>query len=71
MSSWFEWDAEKDRINREKHGISFEEARVISSRLPTASDKRQDYGEKRFISCNPVSRSSSSWFTPAVMGEPG
>ncbi len=46
MSSQFEWDAEKDRINREKHGISFEEARVIfSSRLLTAPDKRQDYGE--------------------------
>lgn len=57
MSSQFEWDAEKDRINREKHGISFEEASVIfSDPLLTAPDKRQDYGEKRFISYGQPSR---------------
>ena len=26
----FEWDEEKDRINREKHGISFETASYVS-----------------------------------------
>jgi len=25
----FEWDEEKDRINREKHGISFETASYV------------------------------------------
>ena len=25
----FEWDEEKDRINREKHGISFEKASYV------------------------------------------
>jgi len=25
----FEWDAEKDRENRRKHGVSFEEARTV------------------------------------------
>ena len=25
----FEWDAEKDRENRRKHGVSFEEARSV------------------------------------------
>ena len=25
----FEWDAEKNRINREKHGVTFEEAQTV------------------------------------------
>lgn len=29
MSLSFEWDEEKDRINREKHGISFETAAYV------------------------------------------
>ena len=29
MPSQFEWDEEKDRSNRAKHGIGFEEAKVI------------------------------------------
>lgn len=58
MSSQFEWDAEKDRTNREKHGISFEEASAIfSGLLLTAPDERQDYGEKRFISYGQLSES--------------
>ena len=71
MSSQFEWDAEKDRINREKHGISFEEASVIfSGLLLTAPDKRQDYGEASSAMGNSVSRSLLPWFTPAVVAEP-
>lgn len=58
MSSQFEWDAEKGRTNREKHGISFEEAKVIfSGLLLTAPDKRQDYGEQRLISYGQLSES--------------
>ena len=47
----FEWDEEKDRANRTKHGISFEEAKAIfDGPVFTAPDERQDYGEERFIS---------------------
>ena len=35
MPSQFEWDDEKDRSNRAKHGIGFEEAKVIF-RQPSA-----------------------------------
>ena len=47
----FEWDDEKARHNREKHGISFEEAKAVF-RDPFALeflDTRFDYGEERFI----------------------
>ena len=55
MPSQFEWDEEKDRSNRAKHGIGFEEAKVIfASPVLTAPDDRQDYGEERFISYGPL-----------------
>lgn len=47
----FEWDDEKDRRNRAKHGLSFEEAKAVF-RDPFALeliDTRFDYGEERFI----------------------
>jgi len=47
----FEWDNEKARINLAKHGISFEDARIVfydPERL-TLADMRFDYGEERFI----------------------
>jgi uncharacterized DUF497 family protein len=51
MPSQFGWDEEKDRANRAKHGIRFEEAKVIfASPVLTAPDDRQDYSEERFIS---------------------
>ena len=51
MPSQFEWDEGKDRANRAKYGIRFEEAEIIfSSPVLTAPDDRQDYGEERFIS---------------------
>lgn len=51
MQSQFAWDEEKDRANRAKHGISFEEAKVIfASPVLTAPDDRRDYGAERFIS---------------------
>ena len=50
-----ELDSNKDRINREKHGISlaaaaemdFETARIIR-------DERRDYGEARFWAVGPI-----------------
>lgn len=50
MHTWFEWDQEKDRINRRKHGISFEEATAIfDGPVLTNPDEREDYGEERLI----------------------
>ena len=47
----FEWDEEKNRANRTKDGISFEEAKAIfDGPVFTAPDDREDYGEERLIS---------------------
>ena len=48
----FEWDQAKDRRNRAKHGVSFDEARaVFSDRLVwEAFDDRFDYREERVLS---------------------
>ena len=49
----FEWDEEKNAVNRQKHGISFEDVLPIFELAETQGlvleDKRQDYGEDRFI----------------------
>ncbi len=46
----FEWDDRKNRQNIAKHFISFEEATgVFESTSITLEDKRNDYGENRFI----------------------
>lgn len=47
----FEWDDEKAATNLAKHGICFEDARVVfydPDRL-TLADTRFDYGEERFV----------------------
>lgn len=45
-----EWNELKNRINLEKHGLSFEDAEaVFNSQTVTFLDDRQDYGETRFI----------------------
>lgn len=51
MTLEFEWDDEKDKINRKKHGISFEEAKMIF-RDPfsiTIDDPEHSYNEQRYI----------------------
>ena len=51
MELKFEWDEEKDRINRQKHGISVvftergENIRLISARLATESERRLYYDQ--------------------------
>jgi len=47
----FEWDENKNRINQEKHGISFEEAKeVFDDALQIAKlDHRFNYFEERWI----------------------
>jgi uncharacterized DUF497 family protein len=46
----YEWDPDKDRINREKHGVSFAEAsKVFSDPLHvTVLDERHSIEEHRF-----------------------
>ena len=53
----FEWNGEKNKANRVKHGISFEEAQVIfEGPLFTKPDERENYGEERFISYGQLGR---------------
>ena len=47
----FEWDENKNQQNRQKHGISFEEAKEIFSGIVfTSVDRRFDYDEIREVS---------------------
>ena len=47
----FEWDENKNRQNKQKHGVSFEEAQeIFNGIIFTAIDDRFDYGEIREIS---------------------
>jgi uncharacterized DUF497 family protein len=51
MTPEFEWDADKEAANLQKHGVSFAQAAVAFSD-PFAVDwidDRQDYGEERVI----------------------
>jgi len=46
-----EWDENKNRLNRHKHGLSFEEAQeIFEGPVLTWTDDRRDYGEIREIS---------------------
>ncbi|WP_443081507.1 BrnT family toxin [Thiohalorhabdus sp.] len=44
----FEWDPEKAARNREKHGVSFEDAVGVFSG-PTLTERSDRKGEKRWI----------------------
>lgn len=48
----FEWDKNKNRINIEKHGIDFEQAKIVfeDPYLLNYEDDRFEYGEAREIS---------------------
>lgn len=51
----FEWDEDKNHLNIEKHGISFETAKhIFESPVFTRRDARQDYGEIRDLSLGTV-----------------
>ena len=47
----FEWDPEKDRINQEKHGVSFTEASTVfgDDLARTVPDPRYSIGEFRYL----------------------
>ena len=53
------WDEAKNRANRKKHGVSFQEARGLL--LPGADclevfDEEHSHDEDRFISIGPIAR---------------
>jgi|LakMenEpi03Aug12_release.lakeMendotaPanAssembly.Ray.scaffolds.fasta_scaffold643465_1 uncharacterized DUF497 family protein len=51
----FEWDENKNTQNRQKHGISFEEAQeIFDGILFTSIDDRFDYAEIREISIGAI-----------------
>jgi len=50
----YEWDEEKSERNREKHGLSFEDAEnVFAGPCVTFVDNRFDYEETRLITREP------------------
>lgn len=51
----FEWDENKNQLNQQKHGISFEEAKeVFFSTVFTSVSEKIDYGEVREISIGTI-----------------
>ncbi|QMV19127.1 BrnT family toxin [Granulicella sp. 5B5] len=51
----FEWDDEKDRTNRIKHGLSFNTgASIFNSPTVEQMDDREDYGEVRYVALGRV-----------------
>ena len=54
----FEWDDEKNRRNRAKHGVSFEDAKAVFSDLSIMEnfDDRFGYNEERVVSVGMTSR---------------
>jgi uncharacterized DUF497 family protein len=47
----FEWDESKNKSNREKHGIDFNDAKEVfkDENRKTSPDLRVDYGEDRWV----------------------
>ena len=51
----FEWDEQKNRINIQKHGIGFEDAKALYKDVRiTAVDTQKSYGETRKISLGTI-----------------
>jgi uncharacterized DUF497 family protein len=51
----FEWDPDKSAANLAKHGVSFEEARLIfEGPVLSRRDDRLDYGETRTVSLGAI-----------------
>jgi hypothetical protein len=50
-----EFDAEKDALNRHKHGVSLAQAVQIDwPKVMAAPDNRRSYGEERYIAATPI-----------------
>lgn len=55
----FDWDEEKNQVNIQKHGISFEQAcTIFSGPVWSRVDQRFAYGEIRFISIGLVEKTA-------------
>jgi hypothetical protein len=51
----FEWDENKNQLNQQKHGISFEEAKeIFNDTVFTSVSEKIDYGEIREISIGKI-----------------
>jgi uncharacterized DUF497 family protein len=50
----FEWDAEKNESNLEKHGFTFEEALLIFTGDTLVIEDRRNPGEIRYIAIGPL-----------------
>lgn len=61
MPLLFEWDPRKERANRRKHRVSFEEACTIfgDTLSITIPDERHSSGEKRWITIGESNRKSA------------
>ncbi len=45
-----EWDEQKNQANQAKHGLAFEDVRLVfTAATVTFEDDRADYGERRLI----------------------
>ncbi len=53
----FEWDENKNTVNKEKHGIDFNDAKKIFNdpNRTNYEDQRKNYGEKRWITVGFIS----------------
>jgi uncharacterized DUF497 family protein len=50
-----EFDAEKDALNRNKHGVSLAQAvRIDWPKVMATPDNRRSYGEERFLAATPI-----------------
>jgi uncharacterized protein len=57
LTMLFEWDDAKNEANLQKHGLSFEEARLIfDGPVLTVQDRRHEYGEDRFITLGAIAQ---------------
>ena len=57
MKMKFEWDPEKDRLNRKLHGVSFDEAKELftgDDDYLEIYDAKHGYDEDRFIGIGPI-----------------
>ena len=53
----FEWDRKKNEVNLQKHGISFEEAKLIfGGPVFTAEDRKHSHGEIRRVSIGEIEK---------------
>ena len=65
-----EWDPEKDRANRAKHGISFDEVRVLfegDADYLVIYDHKHSDAEDRFVAIGPI----AAGVVTAAFTEPG